>query len=69
MKVSFVPEADVTLHHPVQINLEGSKPVRQKFKSYPIGYFHIDIAELQTAEGKFYLLVAIDRTSNERTSW
>jgi transposase-like protein len=42
---------------------EGDKPVRQKFKSYPIGYFHIDIAEVQTAEGKLYLLVAIDRTS------
>ncbi len=64
-----MPEADVTLHQPVQINLGGSKPVRHKFKSYPIGYFHIDIAELQTAEGKFYLLVAIDRTSNERKSW
>src|SRR3954471_15738978 len=41
----------------------GDKPVRQKFKSYPIGYFHIDIAEVQTAEGKLYLCVAIDRTS------
>lgn len=30
---------------------------------YPIGYFHIDIAEVQTAEGKLYLYVAIDRTS------
>ena len=27
------------------------------------GYFHIDIAEVQTAEGKLYLYVAIDRTS------
>ncbi len=27
-----------------------------------MGYFHIDIAELQTAEGKLYLYVAIDRT-------
>jgi transposase InsO family protein len=27
------------------------------------GYFHIDIAEVQTAEGKLYLFVAIDRTS------
>ena len=33
------------------------------FKSYPIGYFHIDIAEVQTAEGKLYLYVAIDRTT------
>ena len=43
--------------------VKGDKPVRKKFKSYPIGYFHIDIAEVQTAEGKLYLFVAIDRTS------
>ena len=36
---------------------------KRKFKAYPIGYFHIDIAELRTAEGKLYLFVAIDRTS------
>ncbi len=41
----------------------SSKPSKKKFKAYPIGYFHIDIAELQTAEGKLYLYVAIDRTS------
>jgi transposase InsO family protein len=35
----------------------------KKFKAYPIGYFHIDLAEVQTAEGKLYLYVAIDRTS------
>ena len=35
----------------------------RKFKAYPIGYFHIDIAEVRTAQGKLYLLVAIDRTS------
>jgi transposase InsO family protein len=44
-------------------DVEGDRPARQKFKSYPIGYFHIDIAEVQTAEGKLYLFVAIDRTS------
>jgi transposase-like protein len=44
-------------------DVEGDKPAKQKFKSYPIGYFHIDIAEVQTAEGKLYLFVAIDRTS------
>jgi transposase-like protein len=43
--------------------VEGSKPSKKKFKAYPIGYFHIDIAELQTAEGRLYLYVAIDRTS------
>lgn len=30
---------------------------------YPIGYFHIDIAEILTEEGRLYLFVAIDRTS------
>ena len=44
-------------------DVEGDKPEKKKFKSYPIGYFHIDIAEVQTAEGKLYLHVAIDRTS------
>jgi transposase InsO family protein len=44
-------------------DVQGDKPDKKKFKSYPIGYFHIDIAEVQTAEGKLYLYVAIDRTS------
>ena len=44
-------------------DVEGDKPRRQKFKRYPIGFFHIDIAEVQTAEGKLYLFVGIDRTS------
>jgi transposase InsO family protein len=42
---------------------EGDKPSKQKFKAYPIGYFHIDIAEVCTEEGRLYLFVAIDRTS------
>jgi hypothetical protein len=44
-------------------DMEGDKPTQKKFKSYPIGFFHVDIAEVQTAEGKLYLFVAIDRTS------
>ena len=36
---------------------------KKKFKEYPIGYFHVDIAEVRTAEGKLYLYVGIDRTS------
>lgn len=44
-------------------DVEGDKPKRQKFKRYPIGFFHIDIAEVQTAEGKLYLFVGIVRTS------
>src|SRR5918998_996266 len=42
---------------------DGDKPQRSKFKRYPIGFFHVDIAELRTEQGKLYLLVAIDRTS------
>ena len=44
-------------------DVAGDKQPKKKFKSYPIGFFHIDIAEVQTAEGKLYLFVAIDRTS------
>jgi len=43
--------------------VEGTTPVRRKFKAYPLGYFHIDIAEVHTAQGRLYLLVAIDRTT------
>src|SRR5215208_3533762 len=43
--------------------VEGDKPKKQRFASYPIGYFHIDIAEVRTEEGRLRLFVAIDRTS------
>jgi transposase InsO family protein len=43
--------------------IQSDKPTRKKFKRYPIGYFHIDIAEVRTEQGKLYLFVAIDRTS------
>ena len=42
---------------------DGDKPHRSKFKRYPIGFFHVDIAEVRTGEGRLYLFVAIDRTS------
>jgi transposase InsO family protein len=44
-------------------DVEGDKPARKRFKRYPIGYFHIDLAEVRIADGKLYLFVAIDRTS------
>ncbi len=61
-------------------DIDGDKPKRQRFKRYPIGFFHMDIAEVQTAEGKLYLFVGIDRTSkfavtqlvdkaDRRTAW
>ena len=42
---------------------DGDKPSTKKFRVYPIGYFHIDIAEVRTKQGKLHLFVAIDRTS------
>jgi len=42
-------------------DVAGDKPKRQKFKRYPIGFFHI--VDVQTDEGKLYLFVGIDRTS------
>ena len=44
-------------------DIDGDKPRRSRFKPYPIGYFHIDIAEVRTEEGKLHLFVAVDRTS------
>jgi hypothetical protein len=44
-------------------NVDGEVSAKQKFKACPIGYFHIDIAEVRTAEGKFCMFGAIDRTS------
>ena len=43
--------------------LKGEARPKKRFKKYPIGYVHIDIAEVRTEEGKLYLFVAIDRTS------
>jgi transposase-like protein len=43
--------------------VEGDKPDKRKFKTYPVGYFHIDIAEVRTQQGRLYLFVAIDRAS------
>jgi transposase InsO family protein len=41
----------------------GDKPAKKKFARYAIGYFHVDIAEVHTEQGRLYLFVAIDRTS------
>jgi len=61
-------------------DMDGDKRKRQKYKRYPIGYFHIDITEVRTKEGKLHLFVAVDRTSkfavaqlmekaNRKTAW
>ena len=43
--------------------VEEKSRTKKAFKPYPLGYFHIDIAEVRTEEGKLCLFVAIDRTS------
>ena len=48
--ISRLPDPDAT-------------PARKRFKPYPIGFVHIDIAEVRTEQGKLHLFVAIDRTS------
>ena len=44
-------------------DVEGDRPAKKKFKAYPIGFFHIDVAEVRTEQGKLHMFVAIDRTS------
>jgi transposase InsO family protein len=43
--------------------ITGDKLAKKKFAKYAIGYFHVDIAEVHTEQGRLYLFVAIDRTS------
>ncbi|TKB12734.1 MAG: IS481 family transposase, partial [Mesorhizobium sp.] len=33
-------------------DVEGDRPAKKNFKTYPIGYFHIDVAEVRTEQGK-----------------
>lgn len=47
---------------------QGQVQDLSEFKNYPIGYLHVDIAhidlaEVQTAEGKLYMYVGVDRVS------
>lgn len=43
---------------------KSSSAGKKKFAPYEIGYFHIDITEINLANNpKFYLFVAVDRTS------
>ncbi len=44
-------------------NPKNDKPAKKVFRTYPIGYFHVDIAKVRTEEGKLYMFVGIERTS------
>ena len=87
MKPTIVQLTRPALHQRLQRNgisrlpdIAGDKPRRQKFKRYPIELFHIDIADMQRAEGKLHLFVRFDRThkfavtrrvekADRRTAW
>ena len=42
---------------------ENQTPETKTFKEYPIGYFHVDIVQVNTEEGRLYMFVSIDRVS------
>ena len=51
-------------HHGISrlpLSEAGQSPPKKKIKDYPIGYLHVDFAEVQTEEGRPYLFMAIDR--------
>lgn len=39
----------------------GAAPTRGRFRAYPIGYVHADVAKVHTEAGRLHLLVAVDR--------
>jgi hypothetical protein len=42
--------------------VEGDEPAKKKFARYAIGYFHLDIAEVHTEQGRLYLLLIVHRS-------
>ena len=46
-----------------RLPVEEAKEQRKRFKTYQIGYVHIDSCELRHVEGKLVMFLAIDRVS------
>ena len=46
-----------------RLPVEDTKNQRKRFKTYEIGYVHIDSCELRHADGKLVMFLAIDRVS------
>ncbi len=46
-----------------RLPVEETKEQRKRFKTYEIGYVHIDSCELRHADGKLVMFLAIDRVS------
>lgn len=54
--------------HPHVIRQVGTIPGRWRIWRYPHRVFHVDIAQVQTAEGKAYRRVAINRARTFKTN-
>src|SRR5580704_14315258 len=50
-------------HGVSRLPIEETKEQRKRFKTYEIGYVHIDSCELRHADGKLVLFLAIDQVS------
>ena len=50
-------------HGVSRLPIEETKEQRKRFKTYEIGYVHIDSCELHHADGKLVMFLAIDRVS------
>lgn len=46
-----------------RLPVEETKEQRKRFKTYEIGYVHIDSCELRHTDGKLVMFLAIDRVS------
>jgi hypothetical protein len=46
-----------------RLPVEETQNKRKRFKTYEIGYVHIDSCELRHADGKLIMFLAIDRVS------
>src|ERR1700675_1628360 len=46
-----------------RVPIEETRERRKRFKTYEIGYVHIDSSELRHADGKLIMFLAIDRVS------
>ena len=50
-------------HGVSRLPIEETREQRKRFKTYEIGYVHIDSSELRHADGKLIMFLAIDRVS------
>src|ERR1700675_4646111 len=57
------PHRCLQRHGVSRLPVEETQERRKRFKTYQIGYVHIDSCELRHADGKLVMFLAIDRVS------